>query len=172
MLCNAEQAFPGPVAAEVERWFKHWSLIALMPTLHFRFSGRMFRSIGRCYPTRRTIALAVGVRELPEPQILDILCHECAHLAAYELYGLAIRPHGAEWRKLVASVGYLPRVRFEDDSAIQLIRSRARLPTRYLHRCLTCRRQRTARRRMSHWRCGACYEIGLDGRLEILKLTN
>jgi SprT protein len=44
--------------------------------------------------------------------IEEVVPHECAHLVAYALYGLNIRPHGPEWQAIMRSIyGREPRVR-------------------------------------------------------------
>ena len=169
-MLRLEQAFPDDIAADARDWFACWQLAPVAATVRVRFSRRMFRSIGRCAPFRRLVTLAVGVREMTPALVREVLVHELAHIAAYELHGPRIRPHGAEWSGLMRAAGYTPRVRFEDAAAIALVRERASLPTRYLHRCPACGAGRVAARRMPRWRCGACYEIGRDGLLEITRV--
>ena len=36
--------------------------------------------------------------------IEQVVPHECAHLVAYELYGMNIKPHGLEWKKIMVSL--------------------------------------------------------------------
>ena len=115
--------------------------------------------------------VAAGVRALPETTLLDVLAHEFAHLAAYARHGRGIRPHGREWAGLMRSAGFPPRVRFADEGAIDVVRAHARIPVRYLHRCPVCGAARETSRPMQRWRCGACYESGLNGLLEIVRVA-
>lgn len=170
-MLRLEQAFPDDIAADARAWFAGWQLAPLAATVRVRFSARMFRAIGRCAPYRRQVTFAVGVREMTPVLVREVLAHELAHIAAYELHGAAIRPHGPEWGALMRAVGFVPRVRFADAEAIALVRARARLPVRYLHQCPVCRAGRVAARRMPRWRCGACYAVGGDGLLEITRVV-
>ena len=42
----------------------------------------MTRSLGRCYPERRLIRLALSLNDAPRALFEEVLCHELAHLAA------------------------------------------------------------------------------------------
>lgn len=169
-LLALEDAFAPHVAAVARGWFETWQVAPLADAVRVRYSPRMFRAIGRAHPLRCLVTLAAGVRALPEPTVLDILAHEFAHLAAYARHGRGIRPHGREWASLMRGAGFQPRVRFADEVAIDIVRAHARIPLRYLHQCRVCGASRESSRPMRRWRCGACYEIGLDGRLEILRV--
>ena len=39
-----------------------------------------------------------------ETFIDQVVPHECAHLVAYALFGMKIKPHGAEWKALMANL--------------------------------------------------------------------
>ena len=45
-----------------------------------------------------------------EAFVRDTVPHEIAHLVAHAVHGPVIRPHGAEWRALMARLGAEPRV--------------------------------------------------------------
>lgn len=164
------EAFPEHVttiAASAASWFETWETPWLTDTVRLRFSTRLSRAVGRCYPARRIVSLADAVRGFTPRQVLDVLCHEFAHIAAYERYGRAIRPHGEEWRSLVRLAGHTPRVCFDDEAGLRLLRAAAPRRRRYLHSCPHCGARRVAARRMPRWRCGPCYEIGRSGELEV-----
>ncbi len=169
-MLELEQAFSAAVAARARGWLRLWNVEGVGSEVRVRFSRRMFRSVGRCYPARRLVTLADAVREMAEARVLDVLCHELAHLAAYEHFGPRIRPHGPEWRQLVRTAGFEPSVRFSDAETINLLNARARRRPHYLHVCRVCAASRRAARRMPRWRCGACYEIGYDGVLDIIRV--
>ena len=165
------EAFSPLVADNARNWLDVWTLRELESPVRFKFSTRMFRTVGRCYPSKQLITLAAAVPEMSEYNVRSILCHELAHLAAYELFGRHIKPHGREWQVLMRAAGFPPHVRFDDVEAIALLQARAPKRRRYVHRCPVCAAQRISARRVPAWRCGACYEIGRDGVLEIIPLT-
>lgn len=170
-MLSLADAFAPHVAATARGWFDTWQVAPLADAVRVRFSTRMFRAIGRAQPSRCVVTLAAGVRALPETTLLDVLAHEFAHLAAYARHGRGIRPHGREWAGLMRSAGFPPRVRFADEGAIDVVRAHARIPVRYLHRCPVCGAARETSRPMQRWRCGACYESGLNGLLEIVRVA-
>lgn len=50
--------------------------------------------------------------------IEEVVPHECAHLVAYAQFGLNIRPHGAEWKMVMADLyGRSPQVKHNFDVA-------------------------------------------------------
>jgi SprT protein len=91
-----------------------------------------------------------------------------AHLAARELYGRSVRPHGAEWKALMANAGFEPRTHLPHPNGATKRRKR-RAPYVYVHRCPVCQFSRTARRLMSRWRCAECVASGLEGLLTITR---
>ena len=92
-----------------------------------------------------------------------------AHLAARELHGRNVRPHGPEWKALMTSAGYEPRTRLPSPNGALRPRRRRRARYVYLHRCPVCQRFRIARRLMSRWRCADCVTSGLEGGLTITR---
>jgi predicted SprT family Zn-dependent metalloprotease len=169
-MLTIEQAFSPTIANCAESWFAVWDLANLATDVRVRFSKRMIRAVGRCYPARRLVTLAAAVPEMENDQILNVLCHEFAHIAAYMRFGRAIRPHGIEWQTLMRAAGFRPSVRFSDPAGLALMQARAAPRTQYLHICPLCGAQRITARRMLRWRCGACYEIGREGKLQIIRL--
>ncbi len=134
-----------------------------MPNLlSVSFSERMHRSLGRCVP--RTGAVRLNARLLGDnPELLEeVLCHELAHIAAFQLHGSKVRPHGSEWGSLMRAAGFEPRVRThlnrDVGEAAQAF---------YEHRCPVCHTKRLARRPVKAWRCAECFAAGLEGKLII-----
>ena len=92
-----------------------------------------------------------------------------AHLAARELHGRNVRPHGPEWKALMTSAGFEPRTRLPSPNGTPPRGKRRGASTVYVHRCPVCQLLRTARRLMSRWRCAACVDSGLEGRLTVTR---
>jgi len=95
----------------IAHWATTWERPGLEQRLYISFSSRMTRSLGRCHPERGVIRLASWLREAPAGLLAEVLCHEVAHVATYELHGRACRPHGVEWQALMRAAGFEPRVR-------------------------------------------------------------
>ena len=129
------------------------------------WSPRLTRSLGRCYPDKRLIRIASYLESAPDGLLQEVLCHEMAHLAARELNGRNVRPHGPEWKTLTTSAGYEPRTRLPSLNGAPRPGRRRRAPTVYLRRCPVCQFFRTARHLMSHQRCAACVASWFDARL-------
>jgi predicted SprT family Zn-dependent metalloprotease len=75
-----------------------------------RFSARLTASGGMCYPSRGQIRLSVHLlRDHGWEEVLEVLLHEMAHLWVYEHWPRKgrrrPRPHGPEFRGVLAAVG-------------------------------------------------------------------
>lgn len=169
-MLKLPEAFSTEISNRAFDWFSVWGYPQLHKQTRVRFSRRMYRSMGRCYPERRLLSLNDALREMRDTEILEVLCHELAHIVAYECFGRDIKPHGKEWRELVQGVGFVPRTKYCGDLKLGTMRIRSYPPPRYLHRCMTCFAQRIARRPMNNWRCAECEENGLRGDLTITRL--
>lgn len=157
--------------AHLEPWLRRWSTLWKLPTLpdeiQVTCDKRLSRSLGRCHPDKGSIRLHPGVLDGPESLLLEVVCHEAAHVAVNRLHGRSVRPHGPEWAHLVRVAGFEPRVRMNPAGLPASCKKALRPRTLYRHRCRVCGATRTARRPVRRWRCRACHEAGLDGRLEI-----
>lgn len=157
---------PSPAKDSIGRWFVLWGLAGFEQSAVICFSSRMSRAYARCYIKQRRINLAARVKQMPLSIFEEVLCHECAHLATFELFGDKCRPHGPEWAQLVRSAGFEPRRRLvlnEDAASVP----KKKRPYVYVHICPVCQTQRVARRVIRAWRCANCRALGLDGLLEI-----
>ena len=71
----------------------HWAVLWGRPGLELRvrigWSGRMSRSLGRCMPSKGRIRLNRRLAEGSPELLTEVLCHEAAHAAAFELFGSA-----------------------------------------------------------------------------------
>ena len=73
--------------------------------IRFDLSGT---AAGCCVIKRRQTVLRfnpVLLAENTEEFLLRTVPHEVAHLVAYQLYGKNIKPHGSEWKTLMALFG-------------------------------------------------------------------
>ena len=62
-------------------------------------SSRLQTSFARSYPKAGIIRLnPVLLKPSYRDLLPEILCHELAHLAVYDLFGPGRKPHGPEWR--------------------------------------------------------------------------
>lgn len=121
---DTARCIPFDVAPLLVPWAAVWQRPGLEERLHISFSTRMTRSLGRCHPERRTIRLASWLREAPVALFAEVLCHEAAHVAAFELHGRSCRPHGAEWKALMRAAGFEPRVRVPAELLPESVRIR------------------------------------------------
>ena len=145
-----------------------WDAPGLSKGLKLVVGHRLERSLGRCYPKRGLVRIARFALDLPAELRDEIICHEAAHLVVFQRYGRTARPHGAEWKELMRSVGLTPRVRIQLDHLAPCLPARSpSVRVLYDHRCPVCHAARIARRRVSRWRCRNCVEAGLPGVLDV-----
>ncbi|HEU0140133.1 MAG TPA: SprT family zinc-dependent metalloprotease [Bryobacteraceae bacterium] len=129
---------------------------------------RLSRSAGRCLPTRSSIELSAATLDSALAFRREVLCHEAAHAVVWARHGRKARPHGPEWQALMRQAGFEPR------ASLILCGRRAKrsTTTRFRHTCPVCHFSRTAKRRMTSWRCPECQAIGLDGELRIQRIAS
>ncbi|WP_013627514.1 SprT family zinc-dependent metalloprotease [Rubinisphaera brasiliensis] len=83
--------------------------------IRVRWNKRFIRKFadagyGICPPRGRIrISPMIWERATPE-QRRETIIHEACHIVAYHLHGLAIKPHGVEWRRAMESCGVEPVV--------------------------------------------------------------
>ena len=156
------------------RWARVWEVPGLESRVRVEWSSRLTRSLGRALPARRVVRLSGVLRRRPA-LLRAVLCHELAHIAAWEQRrrsapperGAKRRvegPHGPTWASLVRAAGFDPVLR------VALGKSAAKRPPsnlRWIHRCPVCQFRRVAKRPVSAWRCARCVEAGLAGDLLI-----
>ncbi len=152
---------------DLRDWASLWNAPALTERVTISFSARLTRSLGRCHPRQGTIRLAAWLCDADPALLREVLCHEVAHVAAWDLTGGRNRPHGAEWRALMRAAGYQPRVRYPQELLPPEARKPSRRSSLWDHSCPRCGAHRTARRVMRIWRCARCVEAGREGRLVI-----
>jgi predicted SprT family Zn-dependent metalloprotease len=149
-------------------WSKKWHIPGLEENIQIEFSARLRTSLGRTLPARRVVRLN-QLLLLPENHSLlpEVLCHEVAHIATYELHGPECRPHGPEWESLVHAAGYPARLRV----GLASDKGKKRTPTSqnvvYEYRCPVCQAVRYARRTNRRWLCAECVASGQPGTLVV-----
>lgn len=166
-----------------------------LPKEHARRANRLFRRIARIWGVPAVARLKVVVRSdlrrtvgrfSPRTGAIEVsagiltrgldavLLHEAAHAAAAARKTDTTRPHGPEWRALMALAGEpQPRAaRWCGGRARQATdRPGQRSSAFYDHRCPVCHTHRKAKRPVHAWRCAACVAAGLPGQLEITRRT-
>ena len=162
---------PGAASA-LAAWSALWGLPGLERRVSIRFSHRLTASLGRATPARRSIRLAAALAAGPPAFLAEVLCHELAHIAAWEIHGDGVRPHGREWKELMRRAGYRPTTRLVPPPGLAMPRPRRRRRRRYLydHRCERCGWSRLARAVVRRWRCPPCADAGREGTLAIWRL--
>jgi len=150
-------------------WGDHWGLREFEQSLRVEYSHRFRRSLGRVHLEHRVVRLSAELAVAPVAILLEVLCHEVAHLAVKDLHGGSCRPHGPEWVALLQAAGFEPRRRIPWAASSPGKRPDAR--RRYIHHCPVCHLQRMAWRPVRRWRCAACVAAGLSGLLEISSVS-
>lgn len=153
----------------IQVWAELWGVPGLESRLRLETSTRMTRALGRCFPQSNHIRIAAFLLDGPRELLEEVICHEAAHAANWELHGRAARPHGPEWRRLMALAGIPARLRIplpED-----LVRQQARRKrSGWEHSCKRCGVLRVAGRPVRQWRCKRCWDRGRPGKLSIRKI--
>ncbi len=144
-----------------------WGLPGFEQSLRVEWSRRLRRSLGRVHLERRVVRVSVELAGGPSTLLLEVVCHEVAHLAARDLHGRRCQPHGPEWAALVRAAGFEPRRRIPWSTPFLPAQRAAGRRRRYVHRCPVCHFERPAWRPVRQWRCAGCVAAGLSGRLEI-----
>lgn len=151
-------------------WAKSWGVESLEERVNVVFSLRMVKSLGRCDLRSKTIRLNPYLKRHRGKILLEVLCHEAAHIAVHEKYGPGSSPHGEEWRRYVIQAGFVPRVTASLKGLNPAMAPQKTPSALYEHRCPICQMTRTSSRPVSRWRCAACVGAGLDGRLIVERI--
>jgi predicted SprT family Zn-dependent metalloprotease len=157
----------GALSRIVTRWCSQWSVPNLIGQITFAENNRLRSSVARWLVSQHRLEFG-ALFFSGNVNHREVLCHELAHAAVSLKYGRRARAHGAEWRELVRAAGFLPRSRLPRSHARR--RVSAQPPSRsefYEHRCPVCQSAWYARKPVKAWRCGACAQVGLPGRLDI-----
>ena len=164
------------VSDTLDRLSRLWNAPSLPATVTVRVSPQLRSSLGRAVPATGHISIHPVLCRAPSAVLREVLSHETAHVVAYRqaLSFGATRPraHGVEWAALVRAAGYEPLVRAPRRWVAQLLRHSSATSRRkaVVHICPVCQVQRVARRAVPGWRCKACIAVGLNGRMEVVRL--
>lgn len=172
-------------ARSVQRILRELGALWEAPALaHVRvvLNLRLSRTLGRLVGRQRQHRIELGPQSLRSSKRLrEVVTHEGAHAALTTGGGPPPqRPHGPEWRELMAIAGY-PHARGAQWRCRTSVgdRKHPRRQSRpagspdalYDHWCPVCQSSRLGRRPVKAWRCAACVALGLDGKLEITRRT-
>jgi predicted SprT family Zn-dependent metalloprotease len=150
-------------------WSKKWSTPWLAKDVKVAFSDRLTKSLGRCKPLSKEIRLNTELLTIDRSELLlEVLCHEAAHIVNYARHGRLVKPHGIEWQTLMNTIGYQPR-RMISIKQLEISSVHQRGVFIYEHRCPVCQNVRYAKKPINRWRCGFCLALGLSGDLLIVK---
>ena len=106
------KGIPEGLRSRARQWGELWGVPHLADSVTVEFSPRFRSSLGLCRPVEGRVRLAAHLTN-GRPELLEeVLCHELAHVAVYRLHGRSVRLHGPEWKGMVRSAGFEPRVRF------------------------------------------------------------
>jgi len=145
---------------DITDWLTDWATIWRTGDLTQRL---------RCDPASGRVSIHPALFNPESSDLLrEVVCHEAAHVAVHLLHGSKVRPHGAEWKCLVAAAGYAPTTRMDPRNLPRQLQTALQPRTLYRHSCPVCGTTRMARRRVGSWRCRACHDAGLEGKLEIV----
>ena len=155
----------------LEVWSEKWATPWLAKDVKIAVSARLAKSLGRCTPFSKEIRLSRDlIRSDKQTLLLEVLCHEAAHIVNYAHHGRLVQPHGREWQTLVKTIGYQPHRRIPIKQIVEIPRPSNPI-TVYEHRCLVCQNVRYSKKPIKRWRCGLCLATGLPGDLVITKHT-
>jgi predicted SprT family Zn-dependent metalloprotease len=152
----------------LSKWGKAWRTPGLAKRVRISFSTRMRKSLGRVHPESGIITLNAGLASAPRNVLLEILCHEVAHVATRLRYGTRAKPHGPEWRSLVEAAGYQPVTALKC-KWLSHGRPQRHTPTaRLRYQCPVCQAEYFVRRRNSRLQCSACFRAGITALLRFI----
>jgi len=153
----------------LEKFSLIWNTPWLPASVSIVFSPRLRKRLGCYSPGKKEIRLnMLLLSQDNEGLLLQVLCHEAAHVVNHERNGTTLKPHGPEWRTLVAEAGYTPSTSIEINTPGTPGMNR-RTKIRYEYRCPVCQNVQYANKPMPGWRCGDCLAAGLGGELIAVK---
>ena len=143
-------------------WAAVWCTPQLPRQVVVTFSQRMTKSLGRVRPAAGVIRLNARLQFAPCELLIEVLCHEAAHVAVYLIHGPHAKPHGPEWRALVQRAGYQPTTKLAHPllpaprPGLHWTGS-PRPVVRHRYRCPICQHDYFVRRKSSRLYCNLCH---------------
>lgn len=156
----------------VGQWGRLWGVPRLDSEVSLRTSSRFRRSLGSYRASRAEITLAAWLVDGPTQLLDEVLCHEAAHAAVHLVHGNAVRPHGPEWKGLMARASMPARLRIPASELPDSRRSALSRVRIWEHRCPVCQATRFGKTRVTRWRCRTCRGSGLSGELLIERVPS
>jgi SprT protein len=153
---------------QISEWGSVWGIPDLPKIVTINFSNRLKKSLGRVRPVSGVVTLNAKLSSLHSSVILEVLCHEIAHVVAYILHGSHAKPHGPEWRALVLAAGYKPSTTMKARWLPDPGKVDAHLGMKKHYRCSVCQADYFVRRRSSHLYCESCLQNGVTVRLQFI----
>lgn len=153
-LWQPGQSLPGRGVLEqiAGRLGMAWGLDDFAGRVRIAYNPRMRTTLGRALLDELRVELNTRLLHEYPGQLLAVLAHELAHIAARLLYG-RVQPHGIHFRRLMQQVG-------QDPSATHSLATghlqRRRNRYLYLHRCSDCGYSFVARRVRRDCYCSSC----------------
>lgn len=142
-------------ARVLAQWAKLWSSPRLVEIVTISFSTRLKKSLGRVCPETGVIRLNSRLQNAPRGFLIEVLCHEAAHVAVYLVHGSKPKPHGPEWCDLMRRAGYQPSTRL-DHRSLPPVAHDPPLISRHRYRCAVCQVDFFVRRKSSRLHCSTC----------------
>lgn len=161
------------VQDHIRFWLAIWGRPELVESLSIEWSVRLYRSLGRSFPSRLLVRLSPALLSAKRELMLEAVCHEVAHVVVPLLHRRSVPAHGPEWAQLIRLAGFQPRIQIPGAEvpaprrSPKIIGNYGTNRRMYVHSCPVCHMRRVARRRIVRWRCAACVSSGLEGRLVI-----
>ena len=176
-LLPEPRGVPKPVINQINATARRlavvWRLPQLCRRVQIRFSSRLTRSLGNCRSANGAVVLSLRLLEPRYRQLLpEVVCHELAHIGVRMRHRRRARPHGPEWRALMEEARFPARRTIPGPGLVRDVRRRKRQTSVFEHRCPVCQMIRKARRRVPQWRCAECVRAGLDGLLQITRVSS
>ncbi|MBM3902547.1 MAG: hypothetical protein FJ379_10745 [Verrucomicrobia bacterium] len=137
------------------QWAELWRAPQLAEIVAISFSTRLKKSLGRVRPATGVIRLNSRLQNAPGGFLIEVLCHEAAHVAVYLIHGSEPKPHGPEWCALIRRAGYQPTTKL-DHQSLPPIPHDPPLISRHRYRCPVCQVDFFVRRKSSRLHCSFC----------------